>query len=571
MANHFTDNPALQFELQHPLLERIASLKEQDFSLAGAEPEAPFSLADAKDSYARVLATMGAITATTMKANAEGVDIEGPSLNEGRVHYAQGTKKNLLRLQQAGLYGMILPRQYGGLNIPLTVYTMCAEMIGSADPSFCNIWSLQDCAQAIYEFGTEEQKATLLSRVAKGETLSMDLTEPDAGSDLQAAMLRATYDADNDCWRLNGVKRFITNGDANIHLVLARSEEGTTDARGLSLFIYDANDGGVDVRRIEHKLGVHGSPTCELVYNNARATLCGDRKMGLIKYVMSLMNCARLGIAAQSVGLQQAALEEAKNYAAERKQFGKTIAELAPVYQMLGNMQARLDASRTLLYETARYVDLYKALEATSRWRKLEPEERKELKTAARLADCLTPLAKLMNAEFAIQSCYDGLQVHGGSGFMMEYPIQRLMRDARVTNIYEGTSQMQVVAALRYVTNGTYTALHSEWSNKAVAPELLPLQAKATAMGTAYETALAHVKATEDVEYLDFCARALVEMAALTLMAHLLLYNATQNYSLFEHSVQAFILLAESETMRHHTAILSSSPSTLNAYRPSKI
>lgn len=566
MANHFTDNPALQFELQHPLLERIVTLKEHNYTLSETDLSAPVSYADARDGYERVLAIMGEVTGGFIKGQAHGVDEEGIRLEADGVHLAQGTTQSLQALQKSQLYGMIVPREYNGLGLPLTPYTMCAEMIGSADPSLCNYWSLQDCGLAIYEFGTEEQKNKFLPLITEGATLSMDLTEPDAGSDLQAAMLRATYDEERGSWVLNGVKRFITNGDSNIHLVLARSEEGTADARGLSLFIYDRRDGGCEVRRVEEKMGLHGSATCEIAFKDAPVQLCGDRKMGLIKYVMSLMNCARLGVAAQSVGIQQAAYTEAYGFALERKQFGRPIAELAPVAQLLGNMKARLYASRALLYETARYVDLYKALEDVARSRKLEAEERKELKTAMRLADCLTPLAKLMNAEFANTVCYDGLQVHGGSGLVMEYPIQRLARDARVTTIYEGTSQMQVVAALRYVTNGTYASLFNEWAEKSVAPEFLAIQAKAKAMAELYEAALAHAKSFENTAFLDLCGRGLVEMASLLLMLHLLLYNATQRPELFGNSLRIFALLVEGEVQRHHTTILASTPELLEAY-----
>lgn len=567
MPNHYTDHAELSFELHHPLMHRIATLKERHFKNENEVLEAPFDAVDAIDNYERLLEVMGEIAATTITANAERVDEEGPSCCAGRVTYAAGTQENLRQLRQAGLYGMILPREFGGLNIPLVPYTMCAEMIGAADPSLCNLWSLQDCAQALYEFGTAEQQAIFLPLVAAGATLSMDLTEPDAGSDLQAAMLRATYSEERGCWLLNGVKRFITNGDADIHLVLARSEEGTTDARGLSLFVYDKREGGVEVRRIEHKLGVHGSPTCELVYHNAPATLCGDRKMGLIKYVMSLMNCARLGIAAQSVGIQQAAYNEAMAYAAERKQFGRAIATIAPVYQMLGNIKARLDASRALLYETARQVDLYKAIEETARTRKLTPEERQEGKRAARLADCLTPLAKMMNAEFAITSCYDALQVHGGSGFMMDYPIQRFSRDARVTNIYEGTTQMQVVAALRYVTNGTYGTLLQERSVQAVDAQWHPFVERAQALTALYEQCLAQVKAQEDNEWLEFCGRALVEMATWILMLYLLLDNTQREATLFHKSLIIFATLAESEVQRHAHWLSHTTPEWLAAYQ----
>lgn len=567
MANNYTEHPELRFELNNPLMERIVELRERGYAEFGKYADAPANLADAMDSYDRILDIVGELAGTTIAENAESVDEEGPHLENNRVRYASGTERNYEAMKQAGLYGLTLPRRYNGLNIPITPYTMCAELVAASDAGFGNIWSLQDCAETLYEFGNDDQRSRFLPRIAAGESMSMDLTEPDAGSDLQSVMLRATYSEEEGCWLLNGVKRFITNGDADLHLVLARSEEGTTDGRGLSMFIYDKRQGGVDVRRIEHKLGIHGSPTCELVYKNAKAELCGDRKLGLIKYVMALMNSARLGIAAQSVGLQQAAYNEGLAYAKDRAQFGKNIIALAPVYQMLGTMKARLDAGRALLYETSRYVDLYKALDDIQRFQKLTPEERQEQKKYARLADCLTPLAKAMNSEYANQNCYDALQIHGGSGFMMDYPIQRYVRDARITNIYEGTTQLQVVAAIRYVTNGTYRTLMDEFAKDEITEEFRPLLEVAKNMASCYDAALEHVKATENNEYLDFCARALVEMAALTIMLHLLLRNASRDAALFGNSARVFAAHASAEVTKHFAAVTTSTPQLLDAYR----
>ena len=421
MANFYTDIPELKYHLNNPMMERICQLKERDYRDKDEFDYAPQDYADAMDSYDKILEITGEITGETIAPNAEGVDEEGPHCGNGRVEYASGTKQNLDAMVKAGLNGMTMPRRFGGLNFPITPYTMCAEIVAAADAGFGNIWSLQDCIETLYEFGNEDQHSRFIPRICAGETMSMDLTEPDAGSDLQSVMLKATFDEANNCWRLNGVKRFITNGDANLHLVLARSEEGTKDGRGLSMFIYDKNEGGVDVRRIENKLGIHGSPTCELVYKNAKAELCGDRKLGLIKYVMALMNGARLGIAAQSVGLSQAAYNEGLAYAKERKQFGKAIIDFPAVYDMLSIMKAKLDAGRALLYQTSRYVDIYKALDDIARERKLTPEERQEQKVYAKLADSFTPLSKGMNSEYANQNAYDCIQIHGGSGFMMEY------------------------------------------------------------------------------------------------------------------------------------------------------
>ena len=566
MANNYTDHPELKFELNHPLMKRIVELKERDFRDKDSYDYAPLDFEDTMDSYDRVLDITGEIAGTTIADNAEGVDLEGPHHEGDRVRYASGTADNLDAMVKAGLNGMTMPRRYGGLNFPITPYTMCAELVAASDAGFGNIWSLQDCIETLYEFGNEDQHSRFIPRICAGETMSMDLTEPDAGSDLQSVMLKATYSEEEGCWLLNGVKRFITNGDANLHLVLARSEEGTTDGRGLSMFIYDKNSGGVNVRRIENKLGIHGSPTCELVYKNAHAELCGDRKLGLIKYVMALMNGARLGIAAQSVGISQAAYNEGLAYARDREQFGKAIINFPAVYDMLALMKAKLDAGRALLYQCARYVDIYKALDDIARERKLTPEERKEQKNFSKLADSLTPLAKGMNSEYCNQNTYDAIQIHGGSGFMMDYPIQRYYRDARITSIYEGTTQLQVVAAIRYVTNGSYLAQAREFEQAEVSEAMKPLVARAKAMADKLEEATARVKEAGDAAFHDICARHLVEMAADVIMLHLLIHNATANAELFEKSARVYANFSEAEVAKHHTFVMNLRPEDLADY-----
>ena len=411
MANYYTDHPEIEFHLNHPLMRRIVDLKERGYEDAATYADAPVNYEDAIENYKRLLDITGDIAANIIEPNSESVDLEGPHLVDGRMHYASKTLENLDATRKAGLWGLSMPRRYGGLNVPNTVFSMASEIISAADAGFQNVWSLQSCIDTLYEFGNEDQRQRFIPRVCNGETMSMDLTEPDAGSDLQRVMLKATQQSDGT-WRLNGVKRFITNGDSDIHLVLARSEEGTRDGRGLSMFIYDKRDGGVTVRHIENKLGIHGSPTCELVFKNAKAELCGSTRLGLIKYVMALMNGARLGIAAQSVGVEQEAYNEAIAYARERKQFGKTIINFPAVYDMLSRTKAKLDAGRSILYQTARYVDIYKALEDISRDRKLTPEERQEMKKYSRLADAFTPLAKGMNSEYASQAAYDLSLIH---------------------------------------------------------------------------------------------------------------------------------------------------------------
>ena len=551
MANFYTDSPELKHYLNHPLMKRIVELRERDFAEKDQYAYAPQDHEDAMDSYDRVLEVVGEICGDIIAPNAKGVDREGATCRDGHVHYASGTEQNLDALRKAGLMGMSMPRRYGGLNFPSVTFMLAADMVSRADASFENLWALQDCAETIYEFGSEEQKAHYIPRVCSGETMSMDLTEPDAGSDLQSAQLKATYDEAAGCWRLNGVKRFITNGDSDIHLVLARSEEGTKDGRGLSMFIYDKRHGGVTVRRIEHKMGIKGSPTCELVYDNARAELCGERRLGLIKYVMALMNGARLGIAAQAVGISHAAYEEALAYARSRRQFGKPIIEMAPVAEMVSNIKAKLDATRAILYQTSRYVDIYKALEDISKERKLTPEERKEQKYYAKLADSFTPLSKGLGSELCNQNVYDCVQVHGGSGYMKDYACERLYRDARVTNIYEGTTQMQVIAAIRYATSGFYAGVMKEFAEWEVSPELASLKACLDAMVPRYEEAVTTIVELKDQELTDRMARRLVEMAGYLIMGYLLLQDATANAELFATSARTFVGWTEDEVDKH--------------------
>ena len=544
MANYFSDHPELEFHLHHPLMKRIVELKERNYADKDTYEDAPVDYDDAIENYKRFLDITGDVAANIIEPNSEDVDLEGPHLENGRMIYASKTFENLDATRKAGLWGVSMPRRYGGLNMPITPYSMASEIVSTADAGFQNIWSLQDCIETLYEFGSEEQRQKYIPRVCAGETMSMDLTEPDAGSDLQRVMLKATYDEKEDCWRLNGVKRFITNGDSDIHLVLARSEEGTRDGRGLSMFIYDKRNGGVNVRHIEHKLGIHGSPTCELTYKNAKAELCGSTRMGLIKYVMALMNGARLGIAAQSTGLSQAAYNEALAYAKERRQFDTAIIDFPAVYDMLSRMKAKLDAGRSILYQTARYVDIYKALDDIARERKLTPEERAEQKKYARLADAFTPLAKGMNSEYANQNAYDAIQIHGGSGFIMEYKCQRLYRDARIFSIYEGTTQLQVVAAIRYITNGTYLALMKEMLS-ALTSHLSPLTSKIEKMVGLYEQALNTVKEAQNQEVQDFLARRLYDMTAEIMMSLLIVEDANRAPELFAKSANVFVRMAE--------------------------
>ena len=567
MANFYNDNPDLKHHLTHPLMRKIVELKERNFADAEKYDYAPFDFDDAMDSYEKVLEIAGEISGDIVAPNAEDVDHEGPHVVDGHVVYAKGTQKNLDALVKAGLMGISLPRRYGGLNFSLVPYIMAADMVSRADAGFVNIWGLQDCAETIYEFADEDQRQRYLPRVCNlGETMAMDLTEPDAGSDLQAVMLKATFNEADGTWRLNGVKRFITNGDGHIALVLARSEEGSHDGRGLSMFIYDRNDGGVTVRRIENKMGIKGSPTCELVFKNAKAELCGSRKLGLIKYVMALMNGARLGIAAQSVGVSEAAYREALAYAHDRKQFGKAIIEFPAVYEMVSLMKAKLDASRSLLYETTRFVDMYKVYEDIARERSLAPEERQEMKKYSRLADAFTPMAKGMGSEFCNQNAYDSVQVHGGSGFMKDYACERIYRDARITSIYEGTTQLQVVAAIRHVTTGTYLNQIRAYEAEEYAAPLAALKDKLVKMTALYEEAVNAVAEVKNAEYTDFHARRMVEMAGHIIMGYLLLGDATRNES-FVKSANVYVNFGEAEVEKNHKFVMSFSPEQVEVYK----
>ena len=564
MANFYTDNPSLKHHLNHPLMRKIVELRERNYTDAEKFDYAPANFDDAMDNYEKVLEIIGDICVNKIAENAEAVDHQGASCANGRAYYADATVENLEVCRKAGIMGMAMPRRFGGLNFPITPYIMAADIVSRADTGFENLWGLQDCAETLYEFGTEEQCQRYIPRVCQGETMSMDLTEPDAGSDLQSVMLKATQEEDGT-WVLNGVKRFITNGDSDIHLVLARSEEGTKDGRGLSMFIYDKRNGGVTVRRIENKMGIKGSPTCELVYKNAPAELCGSRRMGLIKYVMALMNGARLGIAAQSVGVSELAYREAYQYALERRQFGKAIIEFPAVAEILATMKAKVDASRALLYECSRFVDMYKLYGDISRERSLTADERAEMKHYSKLADALTPLAKGLGSEYCNQNAYDCIQIHGGSGFMKDYACERIYRDARITSIYEGTTQLQVVAAIRHVTTGTYSSLISTYAEAGYPTELAPMAETLSALTEKYNAAVTKVTEANNPALLDFMARRLVEMAGYIIMSYLLLQDAKVDQS-FLNSATVYVNYTRAEVEKHAEFIANFDAAQLAAY-----
>lgn len=566
MDNFFKDTPDFKFHLEDPIVKKVVKLKEDNFKQSEEFDFAPLNHEDAIDSYQKVLEIVGDICAKTIAPNAEGVDIEGPSIKDNEVVYAKGTTEDYKALYEAGLIGMALPRKYGGLNFPLLPYVMAGEMVARADAGFANIWGLQDCAETIYEFCSEEQKEKYLPRFNRdGATAAMVLTEPDAGSDLQAVKLKAVFDEEKNTWILNGVKRFITNGDADISLVLARSEEGTSDARGLSMFIYDRKDHAVEVRHLEKKLGIKGSPTCELVFKDAPAELVGKERFGLIKYVMSLMNSARLGVGAQSVGIADAAYREALKYAEERAQFGKEIVNFPAVYEMLTNMKVRIDALRSLLYETTRFVDIFKAYEEVMKDRKLEKEERMEMKHYGKLSNVFTPLIKLTASEACNRIAYDSLQIHGGTGFMKDFPIERIYRDARITSIYEGTSQLQAVAAIKGVTTGVFFEQIKEYDTQ-VSDKNCEVRTKLHKMAEEYQTIVKRVIEQDSNELIDFHSTRLVEMAGNIIMGYLLVLNSQKDEK-FVKTARLYVNLVRSENKERFDYMKGFSLENLEMYK----
>lgn len=565
MANYYTDNKDLKFHLFHPLMKRIVALKEHDFENRDEYDYAPLDFEDAMDSYDNILEIIGEICGDIISPNAIEVDEEGPRVENNKIVYAKGTEENMEALNKAGMMGFTMPRKYGGLNMPITAYVMANEIISRADASFSNIYGLQDIGETINEFATQDIKDKYMPLFVQGETGAMALTEPDAGSDLQRVALRAHFDEKKNTWLLNGVKRFITNGDAHISLVLARTEDGTTDGRGLSMFLY-YKDETRSIRRIEDKMGIHGSPTAEIVFKDSPAILIGDRKMGLIKYVMALMNAARLGIGAQSVGISEAAYREAYKYAMERVQFGRPIIEFPAVYEMLTNMKVKTLASRALLYETARFVDIYKAYHHISTERKLTAEERELMKTYQRQADIFTPLVKLISSEYCNQNAYDALQIHGGAGFMKDFPIERIYRDARITSIYEGTSQLQVVAAIRGVETGAYLKVIQDYETIKFSHNLQHLKDILVKMTGEYERSREKLNENKDNDFSSFHARRLVEMAGNIIMGYLLLFKAKIDKD-HKDAAEVFIKLAQASNKEKGNYIKNSEMKDLGLFK----
>jgi alkylation response protein AidB-like acyl-CoA dehydrogenase len=532
MANFFSDNKDIQFQFDHMDIKKIVHLTEHYFAHKDDYDFAPKDYDDAMDNYRKVLEVVGDISANYIAPRATDVDRQGAKVVDGKVIYAPGTRENLEQLAKAELMGFTLPRKYGGLNFPKTVYLSAIEMVSRADASLMNLFGLQDIAETIHKFGSEDQSERYLPEMAAGDsTGAMVLTEPDAGSDLQAVKLSAYQDNEGN-WFLRGVKRFITNGGGEVLLVLARSESGTKDGRGLSMFVC-RGDETVTIRRIEDKLGIHGSPTAEMQFNDTPAELVGKRKFGLIKYVMDLMNGARLGVSAQALGISQAAYEEAVQYARAREQFGKAIINIPPVTNMLLDMRVTLETNRSLLYATAQWVDIKEKLEEHIVYLKEKGESvselQQELKHATKIAALLTPMTKFVLTEAANQIAYDSLQIHGGAGYMRDFTVERLVRDARITNIYEGTTQLQVVAAIGGVTNDILADWLAEKSEKMYKGNLERLANYLREIRTIFIESLKYVMDKNDIGFLDVAAKELVELYCFQYVGYLVLDEAEKS------------------------------------------
>jgi alkylation response protein AidB-like acyl-CoA dehydrogenase len=523
--NFFTDNLDLQFRLDKLDLREVVDMMEEGYTTHTQYPAAPRNYADAKDNYRLLLSLLGEICATRVEPRATEADEEGAQFHDGQVTYAAATQEGMEMLRQAELVGATLPWEHGGLNLPDTILQMMVEIVSRADASLMTVFGLQEIAAiVIAEHGDEEMKDRILPRLVQGELVggAMVLTEPDAGSDLGVVQTRATYDDEAGIWRLNGVKRFITNGSADVLLVLARSEQGSNDARGLSMFLVEADE-TVRIRRIENKLGIHASPTCEIQFNDTPAQLVGKRRFGLIRYAMSMMNEARLAVGAQALGIAEAAYREAYQYAEKRIQFGQPINSLPAVYRMLLSMRGEIEATRALVYEVSRWVDLGKAY---ARREKLDPAARKRLKQIDRLTAVLTPLVKYYATEMGNRVCFQAMQVHGGTGYMREFNVERHFRDIRVTNIYEGTSQLQVVAAIGGLLGHALADLLNDWAAEDYGTELAPLKSQMKEATALFNRCIDHMKEEENRAIIDYYAVDLVDIATYVVNGWLMLQDA---------------------------------------------
>jgi len=566
MGNFFDDNEDLRFLFDRLDLATIAREQEDGFVQDnGGDAYGPVDEEDAVDNYHRILTIVGDVAANSIAPRAGQVDAEEHDLHEdGSVTISEGVRRNLEVLAQADLMGFTLPRRYGGLNCPTTVYTMATEMISRADASLMNIFGLQGIGETINAFASDPIKDEYLPKFCNGEvTGAMALTEPDAGSDLQAVALRAYEDEDGQ-WRLNGVKRFITNGCGDVLLTLARSEPDIKDGRGLSFFVVDRGP-RLRVRRLEEKLGIHGSPTCELVYDDVPAKLIGERQLGLIRYTMSLMNGARLGIAAQSLGIAEAAYRVARKYAHSRQQFGVPIEKLPAVAEMVVDMKVAIEATRALVYETAYVCDLENNNQRILELKPpADPDEAKRRKQDGRvykrLNGMLTPMSKYFASEMCVRVANDALQVLGGSGYMADYPVERHLRDARITTIYEGTSQMQVVAAVRGVCGGAFQKRVEKLEGVEYFDGANELRQKLIEGKELLLEAIPFVK-KQGVDYMDLYGRRIVDAAITVLVGHLLLQQSVDNER--KQLVAQRFINTRSATLRSDMTLIQSGDTTV--------
>ncbi len=560
MSNYFSENPDILYHFNKFDLKEIVELIEDSYTQSEKYSYAPTDYADAMENYRKILEVTGDLAGNYIAPNAAAVDEFGATLENGKVIYADGTKKALEVLSKAELMGMIIPREFGGINFPTTIYMMSVEIISRADASLMNIFGLQDIARTIAQFGDEDQKERYLPGFCRGDfTGAMALTEPDAGSDLQAVKLTA-YQDEKGNWFLRGVKRFITNGNGEVLLVLARTEAGTKDARGLSMFVCNG-DSTVVIRRIEHKLGIHGSPTCELQFNDTPAELVGQRRFGLLKYVIYLMNRARVGIGAQSLGIGQAAYEEALKYAKAREQFGTSIYNLPVIANMLIEMRITIEAHRTLFYDTCLWLDRKETyeieIEKLKAQKKSFAEMNEKLKEASKILAFLTPLTKYFLSEGVNKIVYDSMQIHGGTGYMKEFKIEQLYRDARITNIYEGTSQMQVVAAAGGVLNDVVGEYISKWLSAGYKGSMQDLLKLLIDIRNIYSESLSFVKNKKDMSYQDIAMRELVEMYGDIYLGCLLLREANDDDNKRLFTAHRYILGAYSRAIKNKEVIRS--------------
>ncbi|MBX7057085.1 MAG: acyl-CoA dehydrogenase family protein [Leptospirales bacterium] len=466
-GNYFEDNPDLRFNLQRCLdWDRIVARRERSFRDAKRYQQegderfalAPADLAQAQSFYFESLQLAGEFAGKRVAPCARSMEQHGLKLKNGSVQFPPDYARLYQEAADSGFLSFPLPREWGGLNFPLPVSMALKEMLTRADNSFEISVAVSFLADVLRRFGPEDLKQLYIPQIVSGQlSAAMALTEPDYGSDLAHVRTRAELQADGS-YRISGAKRFITHGCGvgdrpAILFTLARtSGDG---ARGLSFFLVHGKD--VEVSRIEHKLGLVCSPTCEIVYDNAPAVLIGREGEGLIKYVMSMLNGGRMGVAVESVGISQAALSEARKYASERKQFGAAIETHPAVARMLDEMDARLQANRALVFQAAQYVELYEQrceelIEAGHGDREIRRDE--EASRLDRISHLWTSLAKLECSEGANRIAYDAMQIHGGVGFTEEFDIARIFRDARISTIYEGTSQIHINAALAAFTSG---------------------------------------------------------------------------------------------------------------------